>query len=88
MRALVASLLCVGALAGAGCGGLAGVVAGRAVLHHVYRHVGPKGARRLSKGLCAFHGYRAATDLRHAHPGWSGYQLYRAARSCRAGFRR
>ena len=43
----------------------------------------PRRSHRLRHGvLCGFHGWRVLEDLRHHHPGWSMFQLWRAAHHC------
>jgi len=53
------------------------------VVHSASRHT----HRARSSAFCAYHGYRAVQDLRHQHPGWSAYQIYKTLRSCKAAVR-
>ena len=31
---------------------------------------------------CVFHGWRALEQIRHRHPAWTTYHLWRASRTC------
>jgi hypothetical protein len=72
---LVLALIATTAVLLTGCG------ASLNPLSHVASTVG-KHHRALHAALCAFHGWRAVTQLLHHHPLWSAYHAWRAAHHC------